>query len=95
MPDWKSVATLFAEALAAIDKVLRQVSARKGADERLKYAADALTAIGAITEAVKGGKLDDIDLAKAQEELEHLARALATNDQAADQAVDDKFDHGA
>lgn len=86
--DWRVVAELLATALGAIDKVVATV---RNKNDKLEAAANALTVVTAILEAVKGGKLEDLDPETARAELAELIATLQISDDAADAAVAAKF----
>ena len=88
--DWRAAAKLMATAVSAIDQIVAAVRAKDSTD-KVEAAADAIMAIGAIVETVKSGDVENLDAGKAQEELDRILKELASNDAAADAAIDAKF----
>lgn len=92
MAQWQAIAEVLALAISSIDRVVGEVRRRRNEVTTMRHAADALQAITAIVDSVKAGNVDDIDPAKVRTELELLMTVLGQNDDAADAAVDTKFD---
>jgi hypothetical protein len=88
--DWQKVATVLSLALSTIDKIISSARERRQ-NSGLDAAADALTAIGAIVDAVKGGAVSEADLAKAQDDLEHLVKAIGSTDRRIDELIAERF----
>ena len=89
--DWQAIAQVLANAVAAIDGIISDIRDRKVAQSKMTYAADALTAIGAIVGSVQRGDVDKMDPAQAQQQIDKLVAALSDNDVDADRAVEQKF----
>lgn len=92
--------TILAEAVQLIAEVVSSVKERRQ-NEGIAAAADALTVIGAIGEAVapiiaavKSGDHGKVDAESVAEEMERLRRALQSNDAATDKMIAEKFDKG-
>lgn len=81
---------ILAAALEAIAEILEYARKRRQT-AGLDVAADALTAIGAIVQTVRGGKIEDGDLDRVRQDLATLRHAIASNDAAADAALAGKF----
>lgn len=82
---------LLIAALEAIGEIIEYAKRRRGESPGIDAAADALTAIGAVVDAVRTGKLAPGDIDKAQADLAALRRSILASDAAADAAVKAKF----
>ena len=91
--NWQQVAEVLSLALSTIDKIIA-ATRNQQQSARLDGAADALTVIGAIVDTVKSGKLDEINLAKAQSDLERLRSAIDKTDARIDDLVKKRFGDG-
>lgn len=83
--DWQAIATVLSLALSAVDRVIASYS-----DDH-RDPKDALTVISALLGAVKAGKLDALDPAEAQAELDALLVALRDTDARIDALIRERF----